>query len=56
MLYPAVEGDAAPMAGYPHVQAANVRSASCAEGYSFPTNLDRDPPIGRAGAERRRRC
>jgi hypothetical protein len=20
--------------------------ASCAEGYSFPTNLDRDPPIG----------
>ena len=20
--------------------------AACAEGYSFPTNLDRDPPIG----------
>jgi ectoine hydroxylase-related dioxygenase (phytanoyl-CoA dioxygenase family) len=20
--------------------------ASCAEGYSFPTNLDRDPPVG----------
>jgi ectoine hydroxylase-related dioxygenase (phytanoyl-CoA dioxygenase family) len=20
--------------------------ASCAEGYSFPTNLDRDPPLG----------
>jgi hypothetical protein len=20
--------------------------ASCAEGYAFPTNLDRDPPIG----------
>ena len=25
--------------------AANV-VAACAEGYSFPTNLDRDPPIG----------
>lgn len=27
------------------VQCANV-IAACAEGYSFPTNLDRDPPIG----------
>ncbi|WP_429815637.1 phytanoyl-CoA dioxygenase family protein [Ensifer sp. B1-9] len=26
-------------------EAANV-IASCAEGYSFPTNLDRDPPLG----------
>ncbi|MBB5534789.1 phytanoyl-CoA dioxygenase family protein [Rhizobium giardinii] len=26
-------------------QAANA-IASCAEGYSFPTNLDRDPPLG----------
>jgi ectoine hydroxylase-related dioxygenase (phytanoyl-CoA dioxygenase family) len=26
-------------------EAANV-VAACAEGYSFPTNLDRDPPIG----------
>jgi ectoine hydroxylase-related dioxygenase (phytanoyl-CoA dioxygenase family) len=26
-------------------ECANV-VAACAEGYSFPTNLDRDPPIG----------
>jgi hypothetical protein len=26
--------------------AANNAIASTAEGYSFPTNLDRDPPIG----------
>ena len=26
-------------------QGANA-IAACAEGYSFPTNLDRDPPIG----------
>ena len=26
-------------------EAANA-VAACAEGYSFPTNLDRDPPIG----------
>lgn len=26
-------------------EAANA-IAACAEGYSFPTNLDRDPPIG----------
>ena len=26
-------------------QGANA-VAACAEGYSFPTNLDRDPPIG----------
>ncbi len=42
---------------YPHAQAAqrdrtldaaalNAAIASCAEGYSFPTNLDRDPPKG----------
>ena len=26
-------------------QAANA-IAACAEGYAFPTNLDRDPPVG----------
>ena len=26
--------------------------AACAEGYSFPTNLDRDPPIGGGPARR----
>jgi hypothetical protein len=25
---------------------AAVANAACAEGYPFPTNLDRDPPIG----------
>jgi len=30
------------------IRAGEVRNAvhSCAEGYAFPTNLDRDPPIG----------
>jgi ectoine hydroxylase-related dioxygenase (phytanoyl-CoA dioxygenase family) len=28
-----------------NAEAANA-IASCAEGYSFPTNLDRDPPLG----------
>jgi ectoine hydroxylase-related dioxygenase (phytanoyl-CoA dioxygenase family) len=27
-------------------QAADNAIAACAEGYSFPTNLDRDPAIG----------
>lgn len=38
---------------YPALQAANLVEAdrnatiaSCAEGYSFPSNLDRDPPVG----------
>ena len=42
---------------YPHVQAARAEGtlpddalkalvAATAEGYSFPTNLDRDPPVG----------
>ena len=39
---------------YPHAQAANdltkpemmAAIGACAEGYSFPTNLDRDPPVG----------
>ena len=39
---------------YPHAQAAKNLTRSemtaaigaCAEGYSFPTNLDRDPPVG----------
>lgn len=39
---------------YPHAQAAQNLTKSemtaaigaCAEGYSFPTNLDRDPPVG----------
>jgi hypothetical protein len=25
---------------------ADAAIASCAEGYAFPTNLDRDPPLG----------
>lgn len=38
---------------YPALQAANLPAhhranviAACAEGYAFPTNLDRDPPVG----------
>ena len=42
---------------YPHLQAAHRDGhlawadiehavAACAEGYAFPTNLDRDPPLG----------
>jgi ectoine hydroxylase-related dioxygenase (phytanoyl-CoA dioxygenase family) len=27
-------------------QAIENAVAACAEGYAFPTNLDRDPPIG----------
>ncbi len=42
-LYPALL--ARMDAGLGHGAAANVVAAS-AEGYSFPTNLDRDPPIG----------
>ena len=35
-------------------EAANA-IAACAEGYSFPTNLDRDPPIGGLAPKTRRR-
>ncbi len=43
-LYPAL----ANLKGEGRLDAAGVASAiaSCAEGYSFPTNLDRDPPLG----------
>ncbi len=42
------------IAMYPHAQAASglapaelcAAIAACAEGYSFPTNLDSDPPVG----------
>jgi len=43
-LYPALKGlldDNAIMLA----QADNA-VAACAEGYAFPTNLDRDPPVG----------
>jgi ectoine hydroxylase-related dioxygenase (phytanoyl-CoA dioxygenase family) len=33
-------------AGALSLQAADLAIAACAEGYAFPTNLDRDPPIG----------
>ena len=43
-LYPALKG----LFGDKAVSAAEADNAvaACAEGYSFPTNLDRDPPIG----------
>jgi ectoine hydroxylase-related dioxygenase (phytanoyl-CoA dioxygenase family) len=43
-LYPALKGLLADKA----ITAAEADNAiaSCAEGYAFPTNLDRDPPIG----------
>jgi ectoine hydroxylase-related dioxygenase (phytanoyl-CoA dioxygenase family) len=43
-LYPALKGLLADQA----IAAAEADNAvaACAEGYSFPTNLDRDPPIG----------
>ena len=37
-LYPALRGMAA--------EAQICAVAACAEGYAFPTNLDRDPPLG----------
>ena len=43
-LYPALKDLLADKAITP-AEADNAISAS-AEGYSFPTNLDRDPPIG----------
>lgn len=43
-LYPAVRSMLSSRRLTPE-QAGNAVSA-CAEGYSFPTNLDRDPPIG----------
>jgi ectoine hydroxylase-related dioxygenase (phytanoyl-CoA dioxygenase family) len=33
-------------AGTPDAQGLTNAIAACAEGYSFPTNLDRDPPLG----------
>ncbi|HZZ12216.1 MAG TPA: phytanoyl-CoA dioxygenase family protein [Paraburkholderia sp.] len=33
-------------AGAVALEAAEAAIASCAEGYPFPTNLDRDPPLG----------
>ncbi|MEO8758970.1 MAG: phytanoyl-CoA dioxygenase family protein [Devosia sp.] len=44
VLYPAIKAQLA-SDRMTVAQAANVIAAS-AEGYSFPTNLDRDPPIG----------
>lgn len=43
-LYPALTK----LKGEGRLDAAGIANAiaSCAEGYSFPTNLDRDPPIG----------
>jgi ectoine hydroxylase-related dioxygenase (phytanoyl-CoA dioxygenase family) len=43
-LYPALKGLVSDKA----ISAAEAENAiaACAEGYSFPTNLDRDPPIG----------
>ncbi len=43
-LYPALKG----LLGEGAITAAEGDNAiaACAEGYSFPTNLDRDPPIG----------
>lgn len=43
-LYPALKDMLAD--GRLSVDAAGCAIASCAEGYSFPTNLDRDPPVG----------
>ncbi len=43
-LYPALKALAGSGTLSPE-EAANA-IASCAEGYSFPTNLDRDPPLG----------
>ncbi len=39
-LYPCAQSASLPL---PEIVAA---IAACAEGYSFPTNLDSDPPIG----------
>ncbi|MEY8877361.1 MAG: phytanoyl-CoA dioxygenase family protein [Leptothrix sp. (in: b-proteobacteria)] len=43
-LYPALQAEVA--AGRLSVAQAHDAIAACAEGYAFPTNLDRDPPIG----------
>jgi ectoine hydroxylase-related dioxygenase (phytanoyl-CoA dioxygenase family) len=43
-LYPALRRLVADKAITP--AEANNAIAACAEGYAFPTNLDRDPPIG----------
>lgn len=34
------------LANLPDSAARNAAISAAAEGYSFPTNLDRDPPIG----------
>jgi ectoine hydroxylase-related dioxygenase (phytanoyl-CoA dioxygenase family) len=43
-LYPTLKGQLSD--GTITVAAADNAVAACAEGYAFPTNLDRDPPIG----------
>jgi ectoine hydroxylase-related dioxygenase (phytanoyl-CoA dioxygenase family) len=43
-LYPAILGLRA--AGTIDRAQADAAIAACAEGYAFPTNLDRDPPVG----------
>ncbi len=44
VLYPALKAMLA--SGRLSQASADHAIASCAEGYSFPTNLDRDPPVG----------
>ena len=44
VLYPALKAMLAD--GRLSAAQAACAVASCAEGYSFPTNLDRDPPVG----------
>ena len=51
-LYPTLKAMLA--AGRISRAAAANAIASCAEGYSFPTNLDRDPPIGGLAPETQR--
>ncbi|MEY2688128.1 MAG: hypothetical protein RL375_2326 [Pseudomonadota bacterium] len=43
-LYPVLRAERA--AGRLDADAASHAIACCAEGYAFPTNLDRDPPLG----------
>jgi ectoine hydroxylase-related dioxygenase (phytanoyl-CoA dioxygenase family) len=43
-LYPALR--AARASGQLTAEQIANAVAACAEGYSFPTNLDRDPPLG----------
>ena len=43
-LYPALRQELS--AGRLSLEQARCALAACAEGYAFPTNLDRDPPLG----------